>query len=264
MILARIAAASSTPSWNPADYAWAWYDASDTGSISETSNKVTQWNDLSGNGYHLTQGTDADRPLTNTVTINSLNALSFVSNDWLQASTAADWKFLHDGTTYIVGTVIYPVGTPTSIQVIWTTNNFGSGSFGGWQTYNGYLTTNYSMSTGIWSATTGVYSVNNVEVSAISSGATSTITILNDPDNGTAADRSKMSINSGALIQNNTSTGTASTSNPQSPFRVGHINQGATQFGFVGYIGEILIIKGADATEENQTKMNAYLAGKWT
>ena len=264
MILARIAAASSTPSWNPADYAWAWYDASDTGSISHSSNKVTQWNDLSGNGYHLTQGTDADRPLTNTVTINGLNALSFVSDDWVQASTASDWKFLHDGTTYISGVVFYPVGTPTSVNTIWTTNAYGSGTFGAWFNYNGYLTTNYSIGTAVWSSTSGVYSVLNSQTTAITSNATNIVTLINDPDNGTAADRSKMYVGAGSVIANNSATGTVSTSNPLLPFRVGHVNQGGTQFGLVGYIGEILIIKGADATEANRVKMLNYLTGKWT
>lgn len=40
-----------------------WYDASDTATLTITSNKVSQWNDKSGNGFDLTQGTAGVRPL---------------------------------------------------------------------------------------------------------------------------------------------------------------------------------------------------------
>jgi len=54
-----------------------WYDASDSSTITETSNRVSQLDDKSGNGYHLVQATGADQPLTNSVTLNSLNGLFF-------------------------------------------------------------------------------------------------------------------------------------------------------------------------------------------
>lgn len=55
----------------------AWYDASDTSAITESSNQVSQWNDTTGNGWHLTQGNSSAQPLTNTVTINGLNTILF-------------------------------------------------------------------------------------------------------------------------------------------------------------------------------------------
>lgn len=43
-----------------------WLDASDTATITENpTNTVQQWNDKSGNGYHASQLTLANRPLTN-------------------------------------------------------------------------------------------------------------------------------------------------------------------------------------------------------
>lgn len=41
----------------------AHYSAADTGSLTIVSNKVSQWNDLSGNGHNLTQATAGSRPL---------------------------------------------------------------------------------------------------------------------------------------------------------------------------------------------------------
>lgn len=52
----------------------AWYDANDTGTLTIVSNRVSQWNDKSGNVLHLTQGTAADRPFYNAAprTINGI------------------------------------------------------------------------------------------------------------------------------------------------------------------------------------------------
>jgi hypothetical protein len=41
----------------------AWFDANDFDSIKLTASKVSEWKDKSGNGYHVDQATEADRPL---------------------------------------------------------------------------------------------------------------------------------------------------------------------------------------------------------
>jgi hypothetical protein len=76
----------ATASFSPSDISGlvAWYDASNAGSITESGGAVSQWNDLSGNGYHLTQGTGANQPTTGTRTQNSLNAIDFDGSDWLE------------------------------------------------------------------------------------------------------------------------------------------------------------------------------------
>ncbi len=58
----------------------AWYDASNLDSITDDgSGNVTNWNDLSGNGVHLSQTTVSRQPTTGGVIndINGLNALDF-------------------------------------------------------------------------------------------------------------------------------------------------------------------------------------------
>lgn len=54
-----------------------WWDASNSGSITASSGAVSQWDDLSGNGYHMTQPTGTNQPTTGTRTINSLNVIDF-------------------------------------------------------------------------------------------------------------------------------------------------------------------------------------------
>lgn len=69
----------TTKAFTPAEISdlGAWYDASDTASITESAGAVSQWNDKSGNGNHATQGTAANKPTTGTRTVNSLNVLDF-------------------------------------------------------------------------------------------------------------------------------------------------------------------------------------------
>jgi hypothetical protein len=60
------------------------YDASDLSSIALSGSDVTQWNDVSGNARHATQGTSTNRPKSGTRTINGINAIDFDgTNDYL-------------------------------------------------------------------------------------------------------------------------------------------------------------------------------------
>jgi hypothetical protein len=70
--------------WNPYEIATvAWYDASDTGTITEDTGAVSQLNDKSGNGNHLAQGVSANQPSTGIDTVNGLNTITFASGDKL-------------------------------------------------------------------------------------------------------------------------------------------------------------------------------------
>jgi len=67
--------------WTPTEISTsAWYDASDASTITTISGgNVTNWNDKSGNGVHLVQTIDSDRPSVVTSGINGLNVLQFGS-----------------------------------------------------------------------------------------------------------------------------------------------------------------------------------------
>lgn len=54
-----------------------WLDASDASTITSSSGNVSQWDDKSGNGYHVTQATGTAQPKTGTITQNGLNVLDF-------------------------------------------------------------------------------------------------------------------------------------------------------------------------------------------
>jgi hypothetical protein len=74
--------------WIPSDLAniVAWYDASDTSTITESSGAVSQWDDKSGNANHISQSTGSLQPATNLNTFNSKNVINF-DGDALAASS---------------------------------------------------------------------------------------------------------------------------------------------------------------------------------
>jgi len=66
-----------------------WLDASDSSSVTLTSGAVSQWNDLSGNNRHATQGTANNRPAYS-ATVNGRNVITFDGvNDCLFSGLAS-------------------------------------------------------------------------------------------------------------------------------------------------------------------------------
>lgn len=70
--------------WTPAEITTeAWWDANDATTITESGGSVSQWDDRSGNGNNLTQGSGSSQPTTGTRTIGGLNAFDFDGGDTL-------------------------------------------------------------------------------------------------------------------------------------------------------------------------------------
>jgi len=77
-----------------------WLDASDTSTITESSNLVTQWSDKSGNSNNVT-ASGADRPTTNTTTMNSRNVIDFDGSNKLTLPSAL-YTIPQDSNTVII------------------------------------------------------------------------------------------------------------------------------------------------------------------
>ena len=67
-----------------------WLDASDTSTITASSGAVSQWNDKSGNGRHVSQATGTNQPFTGSATQNGLNVLSFFGDDYMTHDAGSD------------------------------------------------------------------------------------------------------------------------------------------------------------------------------
>jgi hypothetical protein len=78
-----------------------WLDASDITTITESGGAVSQWNDKSGNGFNVSQGTGAAQPTTGSLTRNGLNVLSFDGGDVLAYSGTTNFN-VGDFTVFVV------------------------------------------------------------------------------------------------------------------------------------------------------------------
>jgi hypothetical protein len=64
-----------------------WFDANDTASLTvDGSNKVSQWNDKSGNARHATQGAEANQPTLLTNQLNGRPGVRGYDNQWMSFS----------------------------------------------------------------------------------------------------------------------------------------------------------------------------------
>jgi hypothetical protein len=231
-----------------------WLDASDTSTISLSSTKVTQWTDKSSNAYAFTQGTDANRPVSGTRTINSKNVIDFSTATRL-TSTAANstWKFMHDGqhTFFIVGFA----DTSSSFRVILDNVNVNAGANPG-IVY--FIDTTDPLQYLVARA------VNDSQTIFSNAGTiTDNSQFYSSANMNTAAaldDRSEVQLNNGSLLKNNTGTGAVNTSNPNNPLSIG--NRTANDLGFDGTIAEIIIYDN-NLSSGDVTKVRNYLSAKW-
>jgi len=113
--------------WTPAAISTlAWYDASDTSAtnIIESGGAVSEIKDKSGSDFHMTQGTGANQPITETRTIGGLNVLDFDGTDRLFTSTVSLIPSSGDAAFFMVAMVDATGGSNDSIYSIQGTNDF--------------------------------------------------------------------------------------------------------------------------------------------
>jgi hypothetical protein len=262
MIGAIAAGAVGSPSiipFNPADIAnlKAWYDASDTATITVSGTAVTQWNDKSGNAYNVTQGTAGLRPQSNTRTQNGLNAIDFDgADDILNASTASDWTFLSNTSGATVFAALF-ADTASDQRFIWST--YG-GSFGFVGSYQNVLASDLmSIGTGVGNGALAAMYVDTLTPVATDNTAF-TMTTQFDLGNATANQRGYIWKNGGSQTNNNPATDPASASAPQTPLAIGNIP--TYSLAWDGLICEVIIYNALlNATDRG--KVETYLAAKW-
>ena len=109
----------------PVSNPYAHYDASDPTTITESGGYVSQWDDLSGNGYDLIQATGARQPLVVTAGQNGLDYLDFAGGRNMSTSSA-----------------LTALSRSITISCVWKippndgANRFGWSEFGGAPTFS--------------------------------------------------------------------------------------------------------------------------------
>jgi hypothetical protein len=238
----------------------AWYDASDTSTITVSGSNVTQWNDKSGNALNLVQATSSKQPQSGTRTQNGKNMIDYDGTDDVLTSNAASsaWKFLTDSTGSTFFMAIY-ADTDSSG---WQITDVSNGSVANQPSYTIYKNPNDTGFFGKGTNNPNGYSwfISNT-TQTFTDNAAQYWTVVSDPTNGTAANRLKIYKNTTLDSSTNAQTGTSSTSNPALPLSLGGL-QNFSGDSLDGAICEIIIydsiLSGADIDDNHD-----YLAAKW-
>jgi len=81
-----------------------WLDAADIATITESGGSVSQWNDKSGNGFDVAQGTGANQPTLITAGQNGLDVIDFngTSHNLIRTASMPLVKDVAGATVYVV------------------------------------------------------------------------------------------------------------------------------------------------------------------
>lgn len=222
---------STSGSWTPAQIATQlWFDASDVSTITESGGAVSQWDDKSGNDYHATQATAAQKPTTNSRTINGLNALEFFDD-------AGHRKLSNNSLALSQGYSVFGVVQDDGLagyHTWWSglgggARSFASKNSGGNRTY--------------WASSSiiGTAMSANVELwSVIFNGASSTLYVDGSLD----------------------ASGNPGSNGVTSGFYIGSESGAENVAPWDGLIAEVIVIDSAASTETRQL-IEGYLAHKW-
>ena len=249
--------------WNPSMISTAlWLDAADASTITTVSGAVSQWNDKSGNGRTFSQPTVAARPTLTAAGLNGRNIVTFGSTLFIGAATASDWGFIHGSQNSIIGVAApsLTVDPGANVQIIGTRS---SGFTAGVQfiyvdlspNNNNFRHRNIRGSDAL--SAIDAFTGDNTHPAA---NTATLYSILSDPTNATAADRSSIRFNGGSSIATNTETNSPSSSAtaPQFALRLG--NEAASSFS--GYWAELVVTSNLASTL-NRQRIEGYLAHKW-
>lgn len=267
--------ASAVDLWTPAKLTnlKAWYDASDTSTITASSNAVSQWNDKSANGYNISQATGAHQPTSGVDTLNGKNVITFDGNDGLFNTTKSNWTFLHDGTKVLIGIVMKPgnIANPDTFYTFMATNTSGgsNGFFGRWDD-RAFVPFHDLIIIQTGNAGTGGTPVYNIGTNGqMPANAWDYATFMMDAQNATTTARSEIKTDVSTTANLNDAYATTSDL-PQRHFCIGSwgtTDTGTTptaDYGWTGGIAEVVIATGTtDVTTANRDLLATYLKDKW-
>jgi hypothetical protein len=237
-----------------------WLDAADSSTVTLTpaTNFVIGWADKGLQGNNFT-ATGSERPTYNLSTRNSHKVFSHVTNCY-SFNTVKDWRWLHDGTTkYMICMVAQMNG-----------NNYLMGNIDQNVGQNGALLLNRGAGNlsyvvqggGDWPD--GPIRINSAGP-PLMDNSWHISTVIADPGNATMANRASLELDNGTKQPTNTAgVVTASAVGPKTLYIGAGRNNGGTPVGmWTGEMGEVVIVRGALATEANRDKLVAYMRTKW-
>lgn len=249
------AAPAENPSFSPMNIPGllVWFDASDLATITKDgSDRVSQWDDKSGNARHITQGTGADQPLWLEAEISGLDAIEFDSSNTEYMSRAAeDWMRPTNITLIVVMDSDSTGGTHFAAGVPYDGGTWGS-PFVGWQIGAANSDTQESR---YWVCITDVdqeWTVNN----QFTAGTPVVTTLWYD---GT---RRKSYTDDTETFNNTDESGDITYGSPDPTFAIGTRSTGGLGEYFDGKICEVIAYDNG-ISDEDLANLHDYLMTKW-
>jgi len=254
--------------WTPAEITTtAWFDASDTSTITHSSGSVSQWDDKSGNDNDVIQSTGSNQPTTGTRTINSLNVLDFDGDNRLLRDNTDVANMFPVGNKIFIASVVEHDTTSQDLIAYFNESTSGLTAGGDYNGAGGNLLEVH------WDATAGTnarliaedrnYVTTGVQASYTTSPpSTATPYIL-----GGELDRSQSLLYAYAGVNGDyTSSATgagAALDTAASLFVIGGHGSSDTTLERLhdGKLGEMVIVH--DISSDDRLKLEGYLAHKW-
>lgn len=223
----------------------AWYDASASSSITLNAGNVSQWNDLSGSGFHLTQSTAANQPAYITNGINSRPSLQ-----WPSASASNNIRLTNSSFTMTRPYTVFVVARSTLKS--------GQGAYqaaiiDSFQNNLAALFFNATIST--------VPLLLNYGTQLTGANITHPATFLATATAQSGGNQGSIRVNGGSAT-----SGTVGT-NTYDGLSVGQLRGNPspinTGFAFSGQIAELLFYGTSSLSSASESAVRSYLAAKW-
>jgi hypothetical protein len=220
------------------------FDAEEITGLND-SDKVSQWDDLSGNNNHAVQGTDSRRPLYRASSFDGKPAVEFNPSNVTSLTASADTGIDDEYTAFAV---VYPYTQTGSgdhnrygYSIMATTTRYALWLLLRQEEIKHYA---YTGSTTTYGHTTGASVPNN-------EGSILTVSAIQN-----TAGTGKIYLDSNEMLTHNPQN------NPwEGSFSIGDLRNGRN-IGFEGLIAEILVYDSVLSTED-QSLVEQYLGSKW-
>ena len=210
-----------------------WLDASDSSTIIENGGTVSQWNDKSGNGYNVSQGTASNQPTYTASALNSKSVVRFDGNDELTNGSATVVGGSTNRTVFVVFNSTG--GSATSYGV-----TLGDSTSTG-QTFGVSKEIAVRVNGGYRTWTTAVDSTHAIVTIVLDGTSTTDLSAWKNGSSLTASSTGTQTINTaaGIIIGNGTAGGN-----------------------LVGDVAEIIVYNSALSTSDRES-VESYLSTKW-
>jgi len=249
----------------------AWWDGSDSASVTLDSGRVAEWRDKSGKARHAANSSSGStQPDYITAGQNGRNLLRFTaaSNQRLSVPSTTAFSFLHDGPPSYVAVVasFATTANPQAIYGVLGNVNGGTGQRGFVFFYEDRSGTNDRLLVLIQNGTgveTAVSTQNASYDNFLPTQQKMVVEMVIDPSNATAAQRLSARRNGGTAVAANSQTNAPSSSASTGNFFIGSgASFASPSVHLQGDICEILLYS-QHPTAAAQTALRKYLAAKW-